>query len=209
MDKTQIELKGKTVMLMQDGWSDVHNTTIIANILSTGESSYFLLAIDSGSNVKFADYCLKVAKTAIEEAVTKFNCKVKSFVSDNEKKIVLMRKKLSELCNDEKFISYGCASHYLNLVGKEIFKMKNIRDLTINILEIQKYFRNHHRAGAWLKNYEESCKPSETRWNSQLNFWNFYIRNRQFFFQIVDEYEKKIDDKIVRIINNIYYHNNI
>lgn len=97
MDKTQIELKGKTVMLMQDGWSDVHNTTIIANILSTGES-YFLLAIDSGSNIKSADYCLKVAKTATEEAVTKFNCKVKSFVSDNEKKIVLMRKKLSELC---------------------------------------------------------------------------------------------------------------
>lgn len=81
--------------------------------------------------------------------------------------------------------------------------MKNIRDLTINILEIQKYFRNHHRAGAWLKNYEESCKPDETRWNSQLKYLETYIRNRQFFLQIIDEYEKKIDDKIVRNINNV------
>jgi len=206
MDQTQSELKGKTVTLMQDGWSDVHNTPIIANVLSTGESSYFLLTIDSGCNVKSADYCLKVAKEAIEEAATKFNCKVRSFVSDNEKKMVLVRKKLSELYNDEKFISYGCASHYLNLVGEEIFKVKNIRDLITNIIEIQKYFRNHHCAGAWLKNCEGSCKPQlpgETRWNSQLKCLETFIRNRKFYLQIVDEHEKEIDAKTARLINNV------
>lgn len=206
MNKVQTELNGKTVTLMQDGWSDVHNTPIIANILSIGESSYFLSAIDSGCNVKSADYCLKLAKAAIEEAATKFNCKVRSFVSDNEKKMVLMRKKLSELYNNEKFVSYGCASHYLNLVGEEIFKMKNIKDLTANILEVQKYFRNHHCAGAWLKNCEGSCKPQlpgETRWNSQQKCLETFIRNRQFYLQIVDEHEKEIDDKIARIINNV------
>jgi len=206
MDQTQSELKGKTVTLMQDGWSDVHNTPIIANVLSTGESSYFLSTIDSGCNVKSADYCLKVAKEAIEEAATKFNCKVRSFVSDNEKKMVLMRKKLSELYNDEKFISYGCASHYLNLVGEEIFKVKNIRDLITNIIEIQKYFRNHHCAGAWLKNCEGSCKPQlpgETRWNSQLKCLETFIRNRKFYLQIVDEHEKEIDAKTARLINNV------
>jgi len=206
MDQTQSELKGKTVTLMQDGWSDVHNTPIIANVLSTSESSYFLSTIDSGCNVKSADYCLKVAKKAIEEAATKFNCKVRSFVSDNEKKMVLMRKKLSELYNDEKFISYGCASHYLNLVGEEIFKVKNIRDLITNIIEIQKYFRNRHCAGAWLKNCEGSCKPQlpgETRWNSQLKCLETFIRNRKFYLQIVDEHEKEIEAKIARLINNV------
>lgn len=89
----------------------------------TGESSYFSSAIDSGCNVKSADYCLKMAKVAIDEAVTKFNCKVQSCISDNEQKMALMRKKWSKLHNDKKFISYGCASHYLNLVGKEIFKI--------------------------------------------------------------------------------------
>jgi len=206
MDQTQSELKGKTVTLMQDGWSDVHNTPIIANVLSTGESSYFLSTIDSGCNVKSADYCLKVVKEAIEEAATKFNCKVRSFVSDNEKKMVLMRKKLSELYNDDKFISYSCASHYLNLVGEEIFKVKNIRDLITNIIEIQKYFRNRHCAGAWLKNCEGSCKPQlpgETRWNSQLKCLETFIRNRKFYLQIVDEHEKEIDAKTVRLINNV------
>lgn len=129
MDNARTELNGKTVTLMQDGWSDVHNIPIIANVLSTGESSYFLSAIDSGSNIKSADYCLQMAKAAIEEAATKFNCKVQSFVSDYEKKMVLMRKNLSELYKEKKFVSYGCASHYLNLVGEEIFKMKNIKDL--------------------------------------------------------------------------------
>lgn len=114
----------------------IYITPIIANVLSTGESSYFLSAIDSGSNKKSADYCLQLAKEAIEKAATKFNCKVQSFVSDNEKKMVLMRTKLSELYNDEKFISYGCASHYLNLVGEEIFKIKKHQRLS------NKYFRN-------------------------------------------------------------------
>lgn len=79
MDKMQTKLNGKTVTLMQDSWSDIYNTQIIANILSTGESSYFLPAIDSGCNIKSADYCLEEAKAAIEEATTKFNCKIRSF----------------------------------------------------------------------------------------------------------------------------------
>ncbi|KYQ49757.1 hypothetical protein ALC60_11159 [Trachymyrmex zeteki] len=206
MDKAQNELKGKIVTLKQDGWSDIHNTPVIANVLSTGESCYFLSAINSGSNIKSADYCLNIAKAAIDEAATKFQCKVQSFVSDNEKKMVLMRKRLSELYSDEKFISYGCASHYLNLVGEEIFKIKNIRDLTANILEVQKYFRNHHCPGAWLKNYKGSCKPQlpgETRWNNQLKCLETFIRNRQFYLQIVGEHEEELDDKIARIINNV------
>lgn len=54
MDKAQNELKGKIVTLKQDGWSDIHNTPVIANVLSTGESCYFLSAINSGSNIKSA-----------------------------------------------------------------------------------------------------------------------------------------------------------
>ncbi|CAL1672875.1 unnamed protein product [Lasius platythorax] len=206
MDTMQTELKGKTVTLMQDGWSDIHNTPIIANVLSTGELYYFLSVIDFGSNKKSADYCLQLAKEAIKKAATKFNCKVQSFVSDNEKKMVLMRTKLSELYNDEKFILYGCASHYLNLVGEEIVKIKNIKGLVTNILEIQKYFRNHHCAGAWLRNCKRSCKPQlpgDTRWNSHVKCLDTFIRNRQFYLQIADEHEKEIDDKIARIINNV------
>jgi len=32
-DEAQTELKGKTVTLMQDGWSDIHNTPVIANVV--------------------------------------------------------------------------------------------------------------------------------------------------------------------------------
>jgi len=130
------------------------------------------LVINSGSNIKSADYCLNIAKATIEEAATKFQCKVQSFVSDNEKKMILMKKRLSELYSDEKFISYSCLtlfefSWWRNFQNKKL----KIRDLTTNILEVQKYFRNHHCLGAWLKNCKGSYKsqlPDETRWNCQL-----------------------------------------
>lgn len=71
---------------MQDGWSNVHNTPVIANVLSTGKSSYFLSEIDSGSNIKSTDYCLKLANAAIEEAATKFDCKVREENGPDKKK---------------------------------------------------------------------------------------------------------------------------
>ncbi|KAJ8892614.1 hypothetical protein PR048_005195 [Dryococelus australis] len=55
---------------------------------------------------------------------------------------------------------YGCMSHNLNLLGE------NVTQVVKHVIEIQKYFQNHHRPAAWLKEAENSCKsqlPGETR----------------------------------------------
>ena len=44
------ELEGKNVTLVQDGWSDIHNTHVIAHSVHTGQKSYFVKSIDTGSN---------------------------------------------------------------------------------------------------------------------------------------------------------------
>ncbi len=104
--------------LMQDGWSNIHNCPVIVNCVSTGKKS-FLSAIDTGASKKTAQYCLKLATDA-KEVENKFSCKVRSFVSDNENKMKRMREDFQNAYRDELFISYGCAAHYLNLVGQYI-----------------------------------------------------------------------------------------
>lgn len=198
------KLDGKTVTLIQDGWSSIHNDPVIANCISTGHESYFLSSVDTTTNKKTADYCLQLAVKAKEEAESLFNCKVRSFVSDNEAKMCKMRKDLEKEYQEEYFISYGCASHYINLAGQEI--SKKTTDVFKHVVEVQKYFRNHHKPAALLKSYQGSVKPQipcETRWNSQKNCLETFLTNREFYLKIVDLHEQDIDNNIVNIINNI------
>ena len=46
------ELYDKTVTLMQDGWSNIHNCPVIVNCASTGKKSFFLSAVDTGASKK-------------------------------------------------------------------------------------------------------------------------------------------------------------
>lgn len=203
-DKAKADLHGKNVTLVQDGWSSIHNDPIIVNCVSSGQDTYFVTAVDTETNKKTAEYCLKLAKEAKKEAYLKFGCEVKSFVSDNEKKMQVMRKKLQEDLEDKEFISYGCASHYLNLTGQDI--TEKVSALTKHIVEVQKYFRNHHQPGAYLKEYPDSVKPQipgETRWNSQIICLETFLRNREFYLKIVDDHESDIDKNITKKINDV------
>ena len=57
--KTQ--LQGKEVVIMQNGWSDIHNTPVIAISLHCDGSAFFLSAIGTGINKKTVSYCTSVA----------------------------------------------------------------------------------------------------------------------------------------------------
>ena len=117
-----------------------------------------------------------------------------------------MRLQLEKVFKNTLFVVYGCASHYFNLVGQDIVNQLGADSIMKHIIEVQKYFRNHHQLGAWLKEFENSIKPQlpgETRWNSQLVCLETFLKNREFFLKIVDDHEDDIDIKIVRIINNV------
>ena len=196
-------LEGNNVTLIQDGWSDVHNSPVIAHSLHTGQKSFFLNSVDTGTNKKTATYCASLATKASEEATNKFGCKIVAIVTDNERKMQSMRSKLKS--DYDSLCVYGCASHLLNLVAKEIIPSQVISQIT----EINKYFRDHHVPGSLLSNQKGSVKPQlpvVTRWNSQLDCMHTYLINRPFLLIILAQHEDDIDSSIGNLISiiNLY-----
>ena len=82
---TAYVLEGKNVTLIQDGWSDVHNSPVIAHSLHTSQKSFFLNSVDTGTNKKTATYCASLATKASEEVTNKFGCKIVAIVTDIRK----------------------------------------------------------------------------------------------------------------------------
>ena len=86
-------------------------------------------------------------------------------VTDNEKKMEVMNQNFKEA--DPDLTAYGCSAHLRNLLGQDITPSQVINQ----VVEVNKYFRNHHVQGALLSEIIGSVKPqlpAETRWNSQL-----------------------------------------
>ena len=200
------EMKGKDVVLIQDGWSDIHNTPVIATSLQCDGNTYFMSAIDTGTNKKTAAYCTAIAQDSMKEASEQFQCKVTGVVTDNEKKMVAMKQNLVE--SDPELTVYGCSAHWLNLLGQDVTPPQIINQ----VVEVNKYFRNHHIPGALLDEIPESVKPqlpAETRWNSQLTCIDTFVRNRPYLLMICAKNEDAIDSRIRNLIHNVGLYNKV
>lgn len=84
---------------------------------------------------------------------------------------------------DRNLTVYGCSSHWLNFLGQDVTPAQVINQ----IVEVNKYFRNHHIPGTLLSEIPTSVKPQlpgDTRWNSQLRCIDTYIRNKPFMLMI-------------------------
>ena len=132
--KMKTELKGKDVVMMQDGWSDIHNAPVIATCLHTESSVYFLSAVDTGTNKKTAACCTSIVQDAMTLAEEDYGCKVTGTVSDNEKKVEVMKQNLKEA--DPNLTVYSCSAHWLNLLGQDITPSQVINQ----VIEVNKYF---------------------------------------------------------------------
>jgi len=201
-EQVAVELAGQEVTLVQDGWSDIHNNPVIASCVHTGNKSYFVNAESTGAAKKTATYCAELAEKARAEAESRFGCRVRGVVTDNEKKMEVMRQELEKA--DENLITYGCASHVLNLLGQDITTQKIISQ----IVEVNKYFRNHHQPGALLAEFGKQGAvkpqlPGATRWNSQLDCVETFIKNRPFYIIIISQHDDVIERRIQNIINNV------
>ena len=136
-----------------------------------------------------------------------FSFQVVVFCSDSEAKMVLTRKKLQERFqqmsdeneNQQLFV-YGCAAHVLNLVESEV----STRTVISKIVEVQKYFRNHHQPAGWLreKNGVKPQLPNATRWNSQNACIDTFLTNYQMLLEISMEKKSELEKNIVAIIKN-------
>ena len=119
-------------------------------------------------------------------------------VTDDEKKMEVMKQNLKEA--DPDLTAYGCSAHWLNLLGQDITPSQVINQ----VVEVNKYFRNHHVLGALLSEITCSVKPqlpAETRWNSQLI--ETFVRNRPYMMLIAAQNGDLIDTRIRNIIHNV------
>jgi len=69
---TARNLNDKPVTLIQDGWSDVHNSPVIAQCIHTVSKAYFFSSEETGAQKKTSDYCAELAKKDIAEAAEKY-----------------------------------------------------------------------------------------------------------------------------------------
>lgn len=150
------------------------------------------------TNKKNAQYCTDIATNAKAEAVDTFGCNIIGVVTDDEKKLEMRE---SMKVSDSGLTVYGCSSLWLNLLGQEITPPQVISQ----VVEANKYFRNHHVPGALLSEISGSVNPQlpvDTRWKSQLECIDTCLRNIPYMM-IVAENEYIIDSRIRNIIHNM------
>jgi len=89
-------LNGKNVCMAQDGWSNIHNDSIVCISVTDiiDETVHLCDTIDTKDNSHTAEYLLHLAVTSIK-CCQKYGCKVKSFVTDNAANMHKMREQLA------------------------------------------------------------------------------------------------------------------
>ena len=97
--------------------------------------------------------------------------------------------------------SYGCAAHWLKLLGHDITPDTIIK----HVVEAHKYFRNQHAPSAWLKECKECVSPQlpgSTRWNSQLTCLESFERNHNSYIKISNDHLLEMDQCIIARIRD-------
>ena len=196
----KVKLQGKVVTMQQDGWSTLHNDPVISTSITCEGNGYFVDAQYSGENAKTAEYCQDMLKKSKSFAEQSYGCTVRTIVTDNARNMVKMREALE--AEDEELTTYGCLAHWLNLLGQDLTPQTLMR----SIVDINKYFRNHHIPSALLNNQPGSVRPQlpgDTRWKSQLNCIDSYMKNRPRMIQIIQDNPDSVDSSIQRKIMEV------
>lgn len=174
----------KFATLMQDGWSAIQQSPVISHCLSIeANGSIIVNAVATTTDTKDAAYCATLAMEALEDAEDKFGCQIGAVVTDNCSTMILMRKLISQKRPD--LWTYGCNTHYLNLVGKEVVPdamMKTVKN-------VQHFFRDKQYPRESLKKYHglQPVLPVETRWNTQYDCLKNFTANHSKYLDILKD----------------------
>lgn len=191
------ELKGKTVCLAIDGWSNVHNEPVVCASL-TSEGKVFLVSTVDSQARHTAEHLLEIAESTAEKCQERYGCFVRSLVTDNAANMAKMRRELGK--KDDKLIAYGCSAHLLNLLAQDL----QIQGIKEHVTQIIKYFRNHHVPGSLYKEGggKMLVMPADTRWNTMADSIESYLQNWDILVKICKEHSDDIDKQIIRKVND-------
>lgn len=197
------KLKGENVCLSLDGWSNIHNDSIICVAVTTKTGDTYLIdTVDTSVNAHNAEYLAKIATESIKNCQQNLQCNVSSLVTDNAANVSKMRSLISEN-TDFNIIAYGCSAHVMNLLANDI-KYPRVKEQIVRVI---KYFRNNHFANASFqeakgKNAVKLMLPSEVRWNSIVDSLESYIKGWPILLQICEQHRGKIDKDIKNLVSD-------
>lgn len=194
------ELEGKPTTIQQDGWTNIKEDPIIATSLTTHGKGYFNDAHDPGAEKKTADLCSELLLASIKTAETQYGCEVLNCCTDNENKMIKTRELVLKERPDINV--YGCMSHNLNLLCKDVCKPSIMQQ----VKSVNHHFKHVHRCHGWLRDYSGHVKPQmlcATRWNSGLDCLKSYLTNHPFYKKIATDHADEMDPNIVRRIKDI------
>ncbi|RXG60599.1 hypothetical protein Avbf_18136 [Armadillidium vulgare] len=137
-----------------------------------------------------------------------FILNVVAYILDNENKMKLTRqllethyKEVDTRGHNLGLVRMAVQAHYLNLVEKEVTP----RTVLSHLVEVAKYFRNHHQPEGWLreKGGKKPQLPNDTRWNSQCECVDTFIQNFPLYIEIRNKHSAEIANNIAAIIDNL------
>ncbi|KAL2623295.1 hypothetical protein R1flu_003500 [Riccia fluitans] len=145
-----------------DGWINVQGHHLMNIMVVNRYGEMFMTAIDASNKVKMAVW---QAKHLVVEIRRLGPTNVLQFVADNASVNVKTRKLIHE---EFPHIQWGgCATHGLDLLYKDIGKLKWVKDLFKLCAEKVKYIKNHHMMNTmFLDDFSDDLtllKPRMTR----------------------------------------------
>lgn len=197
------QLAGKTVCMALDGWSNVHNDSIICVCVTEISSGnvHLIATIDTLDNSHTWDYLTSLAVNSIKSC-EQFGCTVGSLVTDNAANMHKMRSNLAthnDLLVD--IITYGCSAHLLNLLAQDL----QIPGIKSFVKKIIKYFKYTHFFSAKFKmaGGKALVLPQDVRWNTLADSIQSYIDNWPILYSICVENRAGVNSNILKAIENI------
>jgi uncharacterized protein YuzB (UPF0349 family) len=196
-------LEGQFVCMCIDGWSNVHNEPIICACVTTQSGDVYLLeTIDTSGNPHTGDYLADITLATIKKTENNFKCKVRSFVTDNASNMTKMREELEKDESGVDVLTYGCSAHILNLLAKDL----QIVGVKEHVVEIIKFFRNHHLPRAYLAAEGKGpglVLPQDVRWNTLCDCLESFIKNWPVLLKICEDHRDVIDTGIRNKVTNL------
>lgn len=184
-----------------DGWSNIHNESLICtSVITTSGDTFLTSTVDSSEHSHTAEYLCDVAKKSISECKEKFNVNVHSFVTDNARNVKKMRKELAK-SDDFDIIYYGCSAHILNILAKDV----ECPSISKNVIKIAKYFKYTHLPNAWYKKNDGKLIviPQAVRWNTMFDTLKSFSDNRGKLVQVCQDHKHEIDKDIFNLVNDV------
>ena len=83
-------LKGREGTLIIDRWGNIHNEPITTSCVQVNGKSYIVDVEDMDANKKTAEFLSKKYSDIIQTVEKKYNCQIKSIVTDNAKNMEKM-----------------------------------------------------------------------------------------------------------------------